>query len=98
MEDFVIMSVKNFSHVQNYYNWKDMESLFVPPPPSHMYNSNTNNLIMVGAYLMKKVKKKKKRFKNRSSHRLVESGWPVKKHMGRGLACFLFGQKNSSLG
>ena len=25
MEDFVIMRVKNFSHTQNYQNWKDME-------------------------------------------------------------------------
>ena len=27
MEDFVIISVKNFSYAQNYQNWIDIESL-----------------------------------------------------------------------
>ena len=45
MEDFVIMSIKNFSHAQNYQNWKDMENfmffgLFVFFPSR--VNSNTN--------------------------------------------------------
>ena len=26
VEDFVIMSAKNFSHAENYKNWKDMKS------------------------------------------------------------------------
>ena len=54
MEDFVIMSIKNFSHAQNYQNWKDMESfiffgiLFFS---FYMYTNNTSSLIIVGAHL-----------------------------------------------
>ena len=54
MEDFVIMSVKNFSYAQNYQNWKDMESfmffgfMFFS---FYMYTNNTNSLIIVGAHL-----------------------------------------------
>ena len=57
MEDFFIMSVKNFSYAQNYQNWKDMESfmffgfLF---SSFYMYTNNTNSLIIIGAYLTEK--------------------------------------------
>ena len=57
MKDFIIMTITNFSHAQNYQIWKDMKSLsflfflFFPP---HMYNSNTNSLIIEGAHLANK--------------------------------------------
>ena len=58
MEDFVIMSVKNFSFAQNYQNWKDVESFMFFS--LYMYTNNTNSLIIVGAHLTKTNQKKKK--------------------------------------
>ena len=52
MEDFVIISVKNFSYAQNYQNWKDVESFMFFS--LYMYTNNTNSLIIVGATLTKK--------------------------------------------
>ena len=58
MEDFVIMSVKNFSFAQNYQNWKDVESFMFFS--LYMYTNNTNSLIIVGAHLTKTNQKEKK--------------------------------------
>ena len=41
MEDFVIMSVKNFSYAQNYQNWKDVESFMFFS--LYMYTNNANS-------------------------------------------------------
>ena len=41
MEDFVIMSVKNFSYAQNYQNWKDVESFMFFS--LYMYTNNAVN-------------------------------------------------------
>ena len=57
MEDFVIISVKNFSYAQNYQNWKDVESFMFFS--LYMYTNNTNSLIIVGAHLTKKKTKNK---------------------------------------
>ena len=61
MEDFVIMSVKNFSYAQNYQNWKDVESFMFFS--LYMYTNNTNSLIIVGAHLTRKKKKKQNKTK-----------------------------------
>ena len=56
MEDFVIMSVKNFSHIctklsklEGYGKFYVFWFVFFFFFPFHMYNSNTNRLITVGA-------------------------------------------------
>ena len=59
MEDFVIISVKNFSYAQNYQNWKDVESFMFFS--LYMYTNNTNSLIIVGAHLTKTNQKKEKK-------------------------------------
>ena len=50
------MSVKNFSHAQNYQNLEGYEKFYVFWffSPLYMYNSNTNSLIIVGSHLTKK--------------------------------------------
>ena len=63
MEDFVIMSVKNFSYAQNYQNWKDVETFMFFS--LYMYTNNTNSSIIVGAHLTKKKKKQTNKQKQR---------------------------------
>ena len=61
MEDFVIITIKNFSHTQNYRIARIWEALYFLVClffAIHMYNSKlvTNSLIIVGAHLTKKKK------------------------------------------
>ena len=69
MEDFVIISVKNFSYAQNYQNWKDVESFMFFS--LYMYTNNTNSLIIVGAQLTKTNQKKKKTNKQTKKQRVL---------------------------
>ena len=69
MEDFVIISVKNFSYAQNYQNWKDVESFMFFS--LYMYTNNTNSLIIVGAHLTKTNQKEKKTNKQTKKQRVL---------------------------
>ena len=64
MEDFVIMTIKNFSYVQNCQNCKNMESyIFFWFVCFFLFTCSklvTNNLIIVDVHLTKKKTKQNK--------------------------------------
>ena len=59
MEDFVIISVKNFSYAQNYQNWKIWKFLcfWFMFFSFYLHTNNTNSLTIVGAHLTEKKTK-----------------------------------------